>query len=69
MINLLQGLSVMGFLVGAAGIAGAIELDQSPARAFIIAIVSMISLFILEKIEIKIKRVKKYERKNNSRIY
>lgn len=39
----------MGVLVGVAGIAGAIELDQSPATAIAVTIVAAILLFIFEK--------------------
>lgn len=51
MINILQGLSFMGVLVGIAGLAGAIELNQSPATAIAVIIIAAILLFIFEKVE------------------
>lgn len=67
MINFIEGLSCMEFLIGVAGIAGAIEQYKSIYPATVLVIISIFSILICEKIEFR-KKVK-HERKNYKRIY
>lgn len=67
-MKIFEGFSFVGCLIGIAGLAGAVELEQSPAPAVIITVISFIIIFICEKAEDR-RRLKRYGRKNYKRIY
>lgn len=67
MLNFIQGVSFMGFIIGVASIAGAVELDRSPVAAIILSIISIIFLYMIE--DIKERKGKRRNGKNNYRFY
>lgn len=69
MINILKGLLFMGFIIGVASIAGAVELEQSPVAAIVLSVISIILLVLSEKLEDIYYRRRRNARKNNFRIY
>lgn len=59
MINILQGFSLMGFIIGVASLAGAVELDRPALPAIVLTLVSIILVFIFEEFGVEIERKKR----------